>query len=106
MSEPLPGPNVMLPALDLSGPPSLDHVILYKKREALWKRLVSTSHREWCLCGSAANHFLPPHKELKNSTCGEEEDGDCAGGPDVGTEGGDSKEDITDEDMVAAGGEE
>nr|QYD02291.1 ORF2 [Torque teno felis virus] len=106
MSEPLPGPNVMLPALDLSGPPSVDHVILYKKREAVWKRLVSTTHREWCLCGSAANHFLPPHKELVNSACGEEEGEAIADGPDVGTEGGDSKEDIADEDMVAAGGEE
>lgn len=64
MQKPLPGPSVMLPALNLSGPPDLDHHINYRKREAQWKRLVSQTHAEWCLCGSYTNHFLPNSASL------------------------------------------
>nr|QYD01790.1 ORF2 [Torque teno felis virus] len=64
--EPLPGPSLMLPAVDLSGSPDLDHHTTYKRREAQWKRLVSQLHREWCLCGSFINHFiLPPNSLLR-----------------------------------------
>nr|QYD02315.1 ORF2 [Torque teno felis virus] len=71
MSEPFPNPALMLPAIDLSGPPDLDHHLNYKKREAQWKRLVSETHKQWCLCGSFINHFILPKEPLK---CGEEEE--------------------------------
>lgn len=74
MEPPLPGPALMLPAIDLSSTPNLDTHLAFKKREAEWKRLVSATHREWCLCGSYKNHFLPPEKSL---ICGDggEDDG-------------------------------
>nr|QYD02120.1 ORF2 [Torque teno felis virus] len=75
--DPMPGPSLMLPALDLSGTPDLDHHTTYKKREAEWKRLVSSLHREWCLCGSFINHFILPQNSL---VCTEEEDARVAGG--------------------------
>nr|QYD02072.1 ORF2 [Torque teno felis virus] len=80
--DPMPGPSLMLPAVDLSGTPDLDHHTTYKKREAQWKRLVSSLHREWCLCGSFINHFILPPNSL---ICTEDEDvrvaGDIAEGP-------------------------
>nr|QYD02357.1 ORF2 [Torque teno felis virus] len=79
MQAPFPGPNVMLPALRLSDTPDLDHCLAFKRREAEWKRLVSNSHREWCLCGSYLNHFLPAEAPLKSCTEDEKEDsGDVA----------------------------
>lgn len=93
----------MLPTLDLSGTPDLDHVLHYKRREAAWKRSVSESHKEWCLCGSYRNHFISSSQPLIES-CGEggtkEDGGD--GGDDPIIEGGD----IADEEMLAAGGQE
>nr|QYD02096.1 ORF2 [Torque teno felis virus] len=74
--DPMPGPSLMLPALDLSGTPDLDHHTTYKKREAEWKRLVSSLHREWCLCGSFINHFILPPNSL---VCTEDGDDRVAG---------------------------
>nr|QYD02189.1 ORF2 [Torque teno felis virus]QYD02243.1 ORF2 [Torque teno felis virus] len=73
MQPPAPSPSLMLPVIDLSGPPDLDHNIHYKQREARWKRLVSTSHAEWCCCGSYLNHFLPRDSKLRSCTDTEEE---------------------------------
>nr|QYD02186.1 ORF2 [Torque teno felis virus] len=92
MQAPLPGPNVMLPVVRLSDSPNLDCHISFKKREAEWKQLVSRSHRDWCLCGSYLNHFLPPEKPLKK--CSDVEDEDpitlegAAGGSDPKEDGG------------------
>nr|QYD02285.1 ORF2 [Torque teno felis virus] len=74
MDSMVPGPNHMLPALDLSNTPDLDLILTFKKREAKFKLAVSKLHREWCLCGSAANHYLPKNCPLKNSTCGNEDE--------------------------------
>lgn len=77
MEWPPPSPALMLPALDLSSAPDLSHHISYKKREAQWKKLVSETHKHWCLCGSYKNHFLPPDTPLINSSsCGGVQDGD------------------------------
>nr|QYD02440.1 ORF2 [Torque teno felis virus] len=103
--KPLPGPNLMLPTLDLSSTPDLDHTLLYKKREAVWKQLVSQTHKDWCLCGSYLNHFLKPNYSLITDSCtGEKEDtskGDAA----VQTDGGEGGE-ISDMDIISAGGDE
>nr|UWX31902.1 ORF2 [Torque teno felis virus] len=97
MEPPLPGPALMLPAIDLSNPPDLDSHLTYKKREAEWKRLVSQTHKNWCLCGSYLNHFLPPESSLKNSTsCGEEK-GDAVSDADMAG--------IADESEVFGGGD-
>lgn len=102
--EPLPRPALMLPAIDLSGTPDIDHHTAYKKREAEWKRLISALHKEWCLCGSYINHFILPEVPLQKCTEGESEkieedlitpdvsiadggvdgDGDVDGDPDAG----------------------
>nr|QYD02180.1 ORF2 [Torque teno felis virus] len=87
--EPLPGPSLMLPALDLSGSPDLDHNTTYKRREAQWKRLVSSLHREWCLCGSFLNHFiLPPNSLIQCTEGGSEPDAAEDITPGVGEDGG------------------
>lgn len=86
----------MLPALNLSGTPDLDHPYLYKQREAKWKREVSRSHKEWCLCGSFLNHFILPDS-VKPTTqqprCAEEssdvEDTIQSGGGSTGAGGSD-----------------
>ncbi|AEZ53063.1 ORF2 [Torque teno felis virus-Fc-TTV2] len=93
MQSPFPRPALMLPAIDLSSAPNLDSDLAYKKREAQWKRLISETHKEWCLCGSYLNHFLDASKPLLNKTCGEERDerlegadtipGDAAGTEDI-----------------------
>lgn len=76
MQAPYPGPNLLLPVIRLSDPPDLDHVVAYKRREAVWKKLISDEHKKWCLCGSYLNHFLKPDEPLKNTeTCTEEKDG-------------------------------
>nr|QYD02156.1 ORF2 [Torque teno felis virus] len=80
MEPPNPSPALMLPALDLSSTPNFDHTLAYKKREAEWKRLVSETHRAWCLCGSYLNHFVPNTEPLKK-TCSDEE------GPENGEKG-------------------
>nr|QYD02360.1 ORF2 [Torque teno felis virus] len=91
--EPLPGPSLMLPAIDLSGSPDLDHHTTYKRREAQWKRLVSQLHREWCLCGSFLNHFiLPPNSLLR---CAEDDSDKDAGGDIILAGGGDGGADGT-----------
>lgn len=66
--EPVPGPALMLPALDLSGSPDLDHAQNYKRREAQFKRDVSQLHKQWCLCGSYLNHFRLSSEPLKTCT--------------------------------------
>nr|QYD02231.1 ORF2 [Torque teno felis virus] len=75
--EPLPGPSLMLPALDLSGSPDLDPHTTFKLREAQWKRQISNLHREWCLCGSYINHFILPENSLQSCTvdAGKDTDG-------------------------------
>nr|QYD02240.1 ORF2 [Torque teno felis virus] len=95
--EPLPGPSLMLPALDLSGSPDLDHNTTYKRREAQWKRLVSSLHREWCLCGSFLNHFILPPNSLIKCT---EEGSDMAAAEDIipGGDGGGGGADSIDVD--------
>nr|QYD02006.1 ORF2 [Torque teno felis virus] len=98
MQTPLPGPNVMLPVIRLSDSPNLDCHISFKKREAEWKQLVSKSHRDWCLCGSYLNHFLPPEKPLKQ--CSDVEDGD-AGQRSVGVGDEDIADGAVGEDIVA-----
>nr|QYD02345.1 ORF2 [Torque teno felis virus] len=65
MEPPYPGPSLMLPAIDLSRAPDINHHITYKKREAVWKQLVSKTHAEWCLCGSYKNHFVSPTEPLQ-----------------------------------------
>nr|QYD01787.1 ORF2 [Torque teno felis virus] len=91
--EPLPGPSLMLPALDLSGSPDLDPHKTFKLREAKWKRLISALHKEWCLCGSYINHFILPENSLKSCTVEEDKDtvgGDITGGADgICVHGGD-----------------
>lgn len=104
MQKPLPGPNLLLPALRLSDPPDLDHVVAYKRREAKWKALISQEHKKWCLCGSYLNHFLKPSESLKNTETCSEDGGDGGEGATGGDRGGDG--DITDEDMFIAGLEE
>lgn len=89
MEPPYPGPNLMLPALNLSGPPNFDHNLAYKKREAQWKRLVSETHKEWCLCGSYKNHFIKPEEPLCSSGDGEGALGATGGGEgDISLAGG------------------
>lgn len=83
----------MLPAVDLSGTPDIDHRVTYKKREAKWKRLVSETHREWCLCGSFLNHFILPPGSLLQCT------DNADGGENLGGES------ITPQSMDADGGE-
>nr|QYD02159.1 ORF2 [Torque teno felis virus]QYD02162.1 ORF2 [Torque teno felis virus]QYD02168.1 ORF2 [Torque teno felis virus] len=104
MEPPLPGPNLLLPALSLSGPPNLDHHLAYKRREAQWKRLVSDSHKEWCLCGSYKNHFLSPDKPLLKESCSEKEDASEQGGDGAEASTFRAGEDITDEDIILAAG--
>nr|QYD02249.1 ORF2 [Torque teno felis virus]QYD02252.1 ORF2 [Torque teno felis virus] len=97
MQPPFPSPALMLPAIDLSRTPDLDSHISYKKRECLWKRQVSLSHAQWCLCGSYLNHFLPPDQPLRNS-CGDGADGGdvlgATGESEDASRGGDSDEDF------------
>nr|QYD02393.1 ORF2 [Torque teno felis virus] len=102
--KPLPGPNLMLPALDLSSTPDLDHTLLYKKREALWKQLVSQSHKDWCLCGSYLNHFLDKKHSLITGSCFGSEDDSSKEDAGVQTDGGDGE--LTDMEIISAGGEE
>nr|QYD02408.1 ORF2 [Torque teno felis virus] len=90
MEPPCPGPNVMLPALNLSDTPDFDNLLAYKKREAQWKQSVSASHRAWCLCGSYKNHFLPPNASLIKSSCGEEKDADLEDAITAGFDPGDA----------------
>lgn len=100
MQKPLPGPNVMLPAIRLSDPPDLDSHLAYKRREAIWKKLISTEHKKWCLCGSYINHFLPSTEPLQNSSCTSEDTGDTSGG-EKGAAGGEESEDLfTEEDFI------
>nr|QYD02138.1 ORF2 [Torque teno felis virus] len=107
MQPPAPGPNLLLPSLGLSGPPDLDHHLAYKRREAEWKRLVSKSHADWCLCGSYKNHFLPPDQSLKaTESCTEGgESSSGAGDVDPTTRKEDFGDVISDEDIMAVGGE-
>lgn len=54
--------NAAVPAVHsfatrLSQSPDLDSGLAYKRREAKWKQLVSSSHKEWCECGNYLNHF-------------------------------------------------
>nr|QYD02111.1 ORF2 [Torque teno felis virus] len=98
MQPPFPSPSLMLPALDLSRTPDLDSCISYKKRESLWKRQVSLSHSQWCLCGSYLNHFLPPDQPLRNS-CGEDAGREDAEGVTGESQDG-SKDDISDADFI------
>nr|QYD02099.1 ORF2 [Torque teno felis virus] len=76
--DPMPGPSLMLPALDLSGTPEFgsSYNFTKKKRKLNWKRLVSSLHREWCLCGSFINHFILPPNSL---VCTEDGDDRVAG---------------------------
>nr|QYD02387.1 ORF2 [Torque teno felis virus] len=101
MQKPLPGPNVMLPALRLSGSPDLDSHLAYKRREAEWKRLISAEHKKWCLCGSYMNHFISSEEPLRSKSCS----GDGGEEPIIdGEEGATSGGDIGDEDIVTLGG--
>lgn len=74
--DPLPGPALMLPVIDLSGTPDMDPGQTFRRREAKFKRDVSMLHAEWCLCGSYLNHFKLSSEPLKpcegNSTAGED----------------------------------
>lgn len=93
----------MLPAIRLSDPPDLDSHLAYKRREAVFKRLVSAEHKKWCLCGSAANHFIPSNLPLQTSeSCGED-GGTASGEADIITE--DSAADGGEDMAVAGGGE-
>lgn len=83
----------MLPVIRLSDSPDLDSHLAFKRREAKWKRLVSETHKEWCLCGSYLNHFLPATSDLLSCTGGED-------GPGAGSE-----EAKRDEDFLAGGGD-
>nr|QYD02402.1 ORF2 [Torque teno felis virus] len=91
--EPLPGPSLMLPALDLSGSPDLDPHTTFKLREAEWKRLISSLHKEWCLCGSYINHFILPENSLQQCTVDAGRDtagaGTSGGGGDISGRGDD-----------------
>nr|QYD02303.1 ORF2 [Torque teno felis virus] len=104
MEPPYPGPNLMLPALRLSDPPSLDSHLAYKKREAIFKKLVAAEHKKWCLCGAVKNHYLPHDLPLANkescSEDGEEQPGEGAPTIQEATKDG---LDIEDEDIIAAG---
>nr|QYD02150.1 ORF2 [Torque teno felis virus] len=97
MQRPLPGPNVMLPAINLSDSPDLDSVVAFKRREAKWKQLISYEHKKWCLCGSYMNHFVSSSQPL----CGEEKEN-----PGGAAENGGGNDDISDADIIAAGGDE
>lgn len=90
MQKPFPGPNLLLPAIRLSDPPSLDSHLAFKRAEATWKKLVSAEHKKWCLCGSYLNHFLPRTEPLKSCTQeetgaegGEEDGGDLISDADI-----------------------
>nr|QYD01784.1 ORF2 [Torque teno felis virus] len=100
--EPVPGPALMLPALDLSGSPDLDHTQNYKRREAQFKRDVSQLHKQWCLCGSYLNHFRLSSEPLK--TCSE----DTVAASDALDAGGEGAATTCDMDTaeVVAGGED
>lgn len=100
MQKPLPNPSLMLPAIDLSSTPTLDHTIEYKRKEAKWKRMISETHKDWCLCGSFLNHFLKPDQSLKNEDpCTEDAGGEEAAGAEGGGDG--PEEDIlTEEDFI------
>nr|QYD02321.1 ORF2 [Torque teno felis virus] len=100
--EPVPGPALMLPALDLSGSPDLDHNQSYKRREAQFKRDVSLLHKQWCLCGSYLNHFRLSSEPLK--TCSEDTDA-ATGGSDA--DGGEAATTcVMDTGDAVAGGED
>nr|QYD02237.1 ORF2 [Torque teno felis virus] len=101
MHKSMPGPNTMLPVLDLSGPPDLDHIISYKKREAIFKQQVSELHRQWCLCGSAKNHYVKNSEPLTNSSCGGGGDEADSSKKDAAT--GTEDMDVTDEEIIAIG---
>ncbi|ABU55880.1 ORF2 [Torque teno felis virus 2] len=100
MERPLPGPNVMLPAISLTDPPNLDHHLAYRRKEAIWKQLISSEHKKWCLCGSYRNHFLPPEKSLINEEKSCSEDVVTGGGGD-GREGEDDSKDMVGEDAIS-----
>nr|QZE11921.1 MAG: ORF2 [Torque teno felis virus] len=98
MEPPLPGPNLMLPAINLSCTPDLDSHLAYKKREAIWKRLVSDSHKNWCLCGSYLNHFQKCGDEKPDTGVSDAamadivvEGDDTIGDADAGGEDGDQR---------------
>nr|QYD02366.1 ORF2 [Torque teno felis virus] len=94
--EPVPGPALMLPALDLSGSPDLDHNQNYKRREAQFKRDVSNLHKQWCLCGSYLNHFKLSSEPLK--TCTDASDADIADSDVAGGEGATTRDMAVDGD--------
>lgn len=102
MEKPYPGPNLLLPAIDLSRSPSLDSHLDFKRREALFKKQVSELHKNWCLCGSYLNHFISTKYSLKDSeTCTEESSEAEGGGDGVPIIPGPGE--ISDEDIVAGG---
>nr|QYD02039.1 ORF2 [Torque teno felis virus] len=101
MHKSIPGPNTMLPVLDLSGPPDLDHIISYKKREAIFKQQVSDLHRQWCLCGSAKNHYVKNSEPLTNSSCGRRRRRADSSKKDADT--GTEDMDVTDEEILGHG---
>lgn len=96
----------MLPVISLSDTPDLDCHLAFKRREAEWKRLVSKTHRDWCLCGSYRNHFISSTEPLQKESCTTDEDdvivlaGGATGGEPITQEDG-----LSDADIVAAGGE-
>nr|QYD02102.1 ORF2 [Torque teno felis virus] len=100
--EPVPGPALMLPALDLSGSPDLDHTQTFKRREAQFKRDVSLLHKQWCLCGSYLNHLKLSSEPLK--TCTEDTVADLEGSDAAGGEAATTCE--MDAGEVTAGGED
>nr|QYD02372.1 ORF2 [Torque teno felis virus] len=105
MELPLPGPNLMLPTISLSGPPDLEHHLAYKRREAIWKALVSKTHKDWCLCGSYKNHFLPSDEPLRaqESSCTDA----ATNTEDIHVEGATlGGGDISDADIIAAAGDQ
>lgn len=101
MQKPYPGPNVMLPAIDLSCSPNLDHNLAFKRKEAIWKQLISREHKKWCLCGSYLNHFKTVQEPLIDKTVSEctIDEEDTSGGEKGG--GDEGEEDIfTEEDFI------
>lgn len=100
MYKPYPSPSLLLPAIDLSGSPNMDHILAYKQAEAKWKRIVSETHKTWCLCGSYRNHFISASAPLEKCTESKEDSQDGGDQQENGGTGGD----ITDEELIAAGG--
>lgn len=104
MEPPYPGPNLMLPALRLSDPPSLDSHLAYKKREAIFKRLVAAEHKKWCLCGAVKNHYIPSDLPLASKESCSEEGGEQSGGEALTIQEATADGlEVADEDIIAAG---